>query len=127
MNRIFLPGPDGRRPTPRPLALLSLLLVALLSAEQARADMVIIQRESRGRNVLLAGSGGALQQSDVDALEQNLTGAFMFSDSASVAVSDNDPFSRGAAAASGSLSISDNVIQNSGSSISLTATRSATG
>ncbi len=104
----------------------SLLLVASLSAETSSADMVITQRGNRGRKGLLAGSGGALQQNDVILLNQDPTRTFLLSDSASVAVTENDPFSN-AAAASGSISVSNNVTQRSGSSITLTATRSAIG
>ncbi len=93
---------------------------------QAEAGTItIFQRESSGRNVLFAGSGGAVNQHDESDSQGALTGAFSFSDSGMVAISPGDPFSRGGANAEGAISLTDNVVQLSPSSVQLTATRTA--
>lgn len=74
-----------------------------------------------------AGSAGASQTSNESDDTNALTGLFSFSDTNSVAVTPADPFSGGAASASGSMSVADNVIQLSPGSLSVTATRTASG
>ena len=108
------------------------LLVATISVlcgglYSEAGTITIIQRESLGRNDLFAGSGGAVEQSDVSDSSAALTGAFSFSDSNSVAVTDANPFSNGAASAEGSISVADNVVQPSPGSLVLTAGRTANG
>ena len=100
----------------------------LITPVAADAGLItILERESLGRNELLAGSGGALQVHNQGASTNALTGAFSFADNASVAVTPSDFGSTGAANASGSISVSDNVSQNSLDSLLLQATRIATG
>jgi len=105
-----------------------LIASAGLTIQYAQAGVItIIQRESSAKNVLFAGSAGAVQQHDQSNSLASLTGAFGFSDSGSVAVFENDPFSNGTVDASGSITVSDNVTQGSPDSVVLTATRSASG
>jgi hypothetical protein len=102
--------------------------IAVLAIEQAQAGVItLVNRESKGKNALFAGSGGAVQQSDVNDSFGNLTGAFSFGDSGMVAVDDSQPFSTGTANAAGSISLTDNVTQSSPGTVVLTATRSASG
>lgn len=104
-------------------AVLSLCLGSLAAA----GTLTITERESSAGNSLFAGSAGAVDQSDASDNTAALTGAFSFGDSNSVAITEANPFSNGAASASGSISAADNVVQSSLSTLSVTASRVANG
>ncbi|MEO1529698.1 MAG: hypothetical protein AAFX06_30115 [Planctomycetota bacterium] len=89
--------------------------------------ITVLERESSSRNELLAGSGGALQLHNESAATNALTGGFSFSDNGFVDVTTSDFGSTGAASASGSISVSDNVIQTTPDALTLQATRTASG
>jgi len=102
-------------------------LATLVTLTAEVGTILIIDRASSGGNELFAGSGGAVQQSDMSLGSTALTGAFGFSDTASVGLTESDPFSAGAAMAEGSISVSDNVVQSSSASLFLTGSRTASG
>lgn len=107
---------------------LALLFATLFCGNQAIvADIVVLERESFGEFSLFAGSGGATSSYDNSMSMNGLTGGFMFSDSGTVAVSEADPFSNGAAMASGSINISDLVDQVSANELILSGSRIANG
>ncbi len=89
--------------------------------------ITIIERESLGRNDLFAGSGGAVQQHDVSNNTSALTGPFAFSDAGMVEITEMDPFSNGAAEATGLITVDDDVVQSSPGRLSLSANRVAGG
>jgi hypothetical protein len=92
-----------------------------------QADIIVIERESMAELRGFAGSGGATEQYQNMLSTTALAGSFSFSDSFNVDVSATDPFSTGAASATGSLTVSDNLLQASSHSLLFTGTRSATG
>ncbi len=102
--------------------------VLILSGTDSFAgSLAITQRESSASNIMWAGSAGASQSSNESDSTNALTGPFSFSDTNSVAVTPADPFSGGAASASGAMSVADNVVQSSSGLLSVTATRAASG
>ena len=101
------------------------LATAGLPAEAG--TITIIERESLGRNDLFAGSGGAVQNHDVSDNTSALTGPFAFSDAGMVEVTEMDPFSNGAAEATGIITVADDVVHASPGRLSLSASRLAGG
>lgn len=101
--------------------------LVLNGADSLAGTVTITQRESSAGNVMWAGSAGASQTSNESNSTSALTGLFSFSDTSAVAITPSDPFSGGAASANGSMSVADNVLQPSPGSLSVTATRSASG
>jgi len=76
---------------------------------------------------LFAGSGGATDTINESDLTTALTGTFSFSESGSVEVLETDNASNGSASASGSISVFDSVVQSGPGSLSVLATRTASG
>lgn len=104
------------------------LVLGLVTTSGAQAGSItIVERESSAENELFAGSAGAVRQDGDSAGTTALTGPFSFSHSGSVQVLESDPFSNGSASAGGSISVAENVTQSTSSSLSITATRSASG
>lgn len=101
------------------LPLLVAIIILVVGPTAGAGTVTITERESLAANSLFAGSGGTVQTSEESDDTTALTGPFSFSDSNSVAVS--------AASASGSIEAADNVAQLSPTSISVTASRTATG
>src|SRR5690606_14664295 len=89
--------------------------------------LTIIERESSAANNLFAGSGGATDISNQSDSTTALTGAFSFSDSGSVVITGAEPAANGSASASGSITVADNVVQSAPYSLSVTASRTASG
>ena len=104
------------------------LFVALLEmtcVQFVDADITITQRESAGRLRVFTGSGGAANIDDVQDSTEALSGMFMFDESFKSDVTEEDPFSNGAATASGSVDILDDVIQSMPSSLTLNTFRTS--
>ena len=106
----------------------AIIAVLMILGSSAEAGVITVtERESSARNELLAGSGGALQLHNESSSTNALFGAFSFADSGAVAVTPADFGSTGAATASGSISVTDNVTQLSPDRLLLRATRTASG
>mgnify|MGYP007059389184 CR=1 FL=1 len=121
MKSMFVNAPVAFR-----YAVCTMVAVLVLPAAVALSGTITItQRESTGVNDLFAGAGGAVETHDMSGSSAAPTGPFSFSDSASVEVTESDPFSTGAADASGSVSTTDNVAQPNAATRNITANASA--
>jgi hypothetical protein len=108
------------------LAGMLLVLGGVAVADTARAGTIeVTSRVSYGAFDIIAGSFGAVDRiKQVDELN-TLNGDFSFAQEGTVDVVDSDPYSRGAAYATGLLSFSDSVSQPGASSLRVEAQRTA--
>lgn len=103
------------------------LVLAVLTPCFGGGSVTILSRTSHAINKVFAGSGGAVQQSEISDTTSALTGPFSFSDSAAVVVTEKDPFSNGSADAEGTLIATDSLVQSGPRTITLTAVRVSDG
>jgi hypothetical protein len=108
------------------LAGMVVLLGGVSMADSAWAGTIEVDaRNSYAEFDIFAGSFGATERIQVNDQLTTLAGAFAFARAGVVDVVDADPFSRGDATTSGSLSVSDNVFQPNASSLRVEGMRSA--
>lgn len=102
------------------LAGMVVLLGCISVADSARAGTIQVDsRNSYAEFDIFAGSFGATERIRANDQLTTLTGAFAFAREGVVDVVDADPFSRGDATSSGSMSVSDTVFQPDTSSLQI--------
>jgi hypothetical protein len=110
----------------RALVLCTVCLTWLLQPD-CFGDIVITQRTSSAEVNGFAGAGGAGQSYNNSNVNTGLSGNFSFSDSYNLAVTEGMPFSTGASTSVGSLSVSDNLVQENSKAFHFTGARTASG
>ena len=101
------------------------VMLMLVCGGTLSADVTIVQRDSSSRLRVFTGSGGAANIDDVQDSTDVLTGVFSFDAEFDSFVTEDDPFSNGAASANGAVSVTDNVMQPGASEIALTSSRTS--